>query len=247
MRLAALLVAATLSMLSGSPAARADSPATPAPAATGSETQHPLIVVTFANVPSHPAGRAGTTSSRYTGTGYLLGQVAHEQAERVAKAYSLREVANWPIKALSVHCVVYEVPDDRSLASVLSLLAKDPQITLAQPLQQFHTLTDHSGSRYNDPLYDLQTNLTTLGIPKAQEHALGAGVRVALIDTAVDTTHPDIRERIAGSRSFLDELAGASHGSRHGTAMAGLIAATANNRVGIVGIAPQAQVQVFEA
>jgi hypothetical protein len=241
MRVPALLfVAALLMISSGLQTARGQSPPT--------EARHPLIVVTFANVPTHPAARAGTTSRVYAGTGYLLGQAAHRQARRVAEAYSLREVANWPIRALAVHCVVYEVPDDRSVADVLSALARDPRISHAQPLQEFHTLTDSSsGSHYNDPLYDLQTNLTTLGIPQAHEHSLGAGVRIALIDTAVDAGHPDLHDRIAGSHSFVDELAAATGGYRHGTAMAGLIAAAANNGIGIVGVAPRAQVEVFEA
>jgi subtilisin family serine protease len=244
MRLSALLLAAALSTLGALPAARADATA---PAAA-TQTHHPLIVVTFSNVPKHPAGRAGTTGGHYGGSGYLVSQSAHQQAQRVAKAYSLREVANWPIKALRVHCVVFEVPDDRPVAAVIYVLAKDPDITLAQPLQQFHTLTDSSAaSRYNDPLYDLQANLSSLGIPQAHERSQGDGVRVALIDTAVDTTHPDLLGRIAGSRSFLDEMARASDGNRHGTAMAGLIAATANNRVGIVGVAPRARVEVLEA
>jgi len=253
MRLSALLLAATLSTLGVAlPAAHADTPATaaaaPAAAAVAIEKRHPLIVVTFSNVPKHPAGRAGTTGGHYGGSGYLVGQSAHQQAQRVAKAYSLREVANWPIKALRVHCVVFEVPDDRPIATVISVLAKDPDITLAQPLQQFHTLTDNSSdSRYNDPLYDLQTNLASLGIPQAHRRSQGDGVRIALIDTAVDTSHPDLLGRIAGSRSFLDEMAGSSDGNRHGTAMAGLIAATANNRVGIVGVAPRARVEVLQA
>ena len=247
MRLSVLLLAAAL-LTSALSAARADSPPAAAQPAPATDTHHPMIVVTFANIPKHPAGRAGTTGSRYSGSGYLVGQTAHQQAERVAKTYSLREVANWPIKALRVHCVVFEVPDDRPVATVISILAKDPDITLAQPLQQFHTLTDNSsGAPYNDPLYDLQTNLTSLGIAQAHERSRGDGVRVALIDTAVDTSHPDLLGRISGARSFLDEMAGSSGGTRHGTAMAGLIAATANNHVGIVGVAPQARVEVLAA
>lgn len=249
MRPAALVLAASLLMVGGGlPAARAAQPSTPqAGAAAATGTSHPLIVVTFANAPTHPSGRAGTTGSRYGGTGYTVAQIAHKQAQRVAETYALREVANWPIRALSVHCVVYEIPDDRPIAAVISALAKDPQITLAQPLQEFHTLTQDSPGTYNDPLYDLQTNLAALGIPRAHQRSLGAGVRVALIDTGVDAAHPDLRERIAGAHSFVDKLAASSGGSRHGTAMAGLIAAAANNRVGIVGVAPLAQVEVFEA
>ena len=48
------------------------------------------------------------------------------------------------------------------------------------------------------------------------------------------------------SHSFVPEHAAAGS-LRHGTAMAGLIAAVANNHIGIVGIAPLAQVEVFEA
>jgi subtilisin family serine protease len=128
------------------------------------------------------------------------------------------------------------------------LLAKDPRITLAQPLQQFHTLTNSPApGTYNDPLYGLQTNLVALGISAAHERSQGAGVRVALIDTGVDTRHPDLRDRIAGTRSFIAANAVSAGGYRHGTAMAGLIAAVANNRVGIVGIAPLARIEVFEA
>ena len=211
------------------------------------EPRHPLIIVTFPNAPNQPAQSAGTTGRRYAGNGYLVAQSAHRQAHRVAVAYALREVANWPIRSLAVHCVVYEVPDDRPIGPILSALSKDPEVSLAQPLQQFHTLTQSEPAPYNDPLYDLQTNLTTLGIATAHERSQGSGVRVALIDTGVDTNHPDLHDRIAGSHSFVPRNAASAGSYRHGTAMAGLIAAAANNRIGIVGIAPLARIEVFAA
>jgi subtilisin family serine protease len=227
-----------------------------APASTATiESQHPLIVVTFANDPRPPAGQAGSTARRYTGGGYTLAQRAHKQAQRIASTYSLHEVASWPIKTLSVHCVVYEVPDNRPVQDILAALAKDPQVSLAQPLQQFHTLTQPPADSappaaplaYNDPLYDLQTNLTALNIPQAHQSSQGAGVRIALIDTGVDLTHPDLHERIAGTHSFISSHIAPAGSYRHGTAMAGLMAAAANNRIGIVGVAPLAQIEVFEA
>ncbi len=118
----------------------------------------------------------------------------------------MREVANWPIRALAIHCVVYEIPDDRTLASVLEALSKDSNVALAEPLSEFHTLSDTQPATapYNDPLYDLQTNLPALGIAAAHERVAGAGVRIALIDTGVDIRHPDLHGRIAGMRSFVD-------------------------------------------
>jgi subtilisin family serine protease len=223
--------------------------APPAVAATQTESPHPRVVVTFANEPRQSPGPAGATGRRYAGDGYLLAQGAHQQAKRVAAQYSLREVASWPIKTLAVHCVVYEITDDRSVAAVLAALSKDSHVALAEPLSEFHTLSDakQTSAPYNDPLYDLQTNLTALDIASAHARSQGAGVRIALIDTGVDTKHPDLRGRIDHTQSFVDSRAASAASYRHGTAMAGLMAAVANNHVGIVGIAPLAQVNVYEA
>ena len=233
--------AVCLALLSGT--ALAAPPTAPPPA------QPPRIVVAFANEPHTTPGPAGTTGSHYSGDGYRVGQSAQQQARRVAAAYSLRQVASWPIKALSMHCVVYEITDGRPVPEVLAALSKDTRVVLAQPLQEFHTLSDPpaAGTPYNDPLYDLQSNLLTLGIARAHERARGAGVRVALIDTGVDAAHPDLAGRIVRTHSFLATRAPGASSLRHGTAMAGLIAAVANNHIGIVGIAPQAQLEVFEA
>jgi subtilisin family serine protease len=203
------------------------------------------IVVAFANQQHSAPGPAGATGSRYGGDGYGVGQSAQQIAHRIASTYSLREVDSWPIQALGMHCVVYEIPDGRSVPQVLSELAKDTRVLLAQPLQEFHTLT--APAPYDDPLYDLQTNLVALGIAKAHTRSRGAGVRIALIDTAVDSTHPDLAGRIVRTHSFVRARTRAGASLRHGTAMAGLMAAVANNHIGIVGIAPLARVEVFEA
>jgi subtilisin family serine protease len=232
----------------------------------------PRIVVAFANEPLAAPGPAGTTGSRYGGTGYGVGQSAQRQAHKVAGAYGLREVTSWPIQLLSMHCVVYEIANGRPAADVLAELSKDSRVVLAQPLQEFHTLTAQdaataagtasasgpaeaagsagtaatAGAPYNDPLYDMQTNLTALGIARAQERTQGAGVSIALIDTGVDLDHPDLRGASVHSHSFIDRRV--PPGSlRHGTAMAGVIVAVANNHTGMVGIAPRAHIEVYEA
>lgn len=241
------IVHATVLTLIIAGAGAAKAPASePAASGTARDT-YPRVVVTFANPSPQSPGPAGSTGRRYTGGGYLLGQSAYEQSRRVAARYSLREVANWPIRSLAVHCVIYEISDGRPVATVLAALSKDSNIALAEPLAEFHTLSDSKSADYNDPLYDLQTNLSVLGIASAHKHSQGAGVRIALIDTGVDTRHPDLHGRIARTRSFVDAQAASAEAYRHGTAMAGIIAAVANNHVGIVGLAPLAQLEVFEA
>jgi subtilisin family serine protease len=219
------------------------------PAAEPGLQAPPRIVVGFSNEMHGGLAPAGATGSRYGGEGYHASQAAQLMARRVAAQYALRAVASWPIKALSMHCVVFEITDGRAVSEVLAALSKDARVLLAQPLQQFHTLTDANaqGVSYNDPLYDLQTNLVALGIARAHARAQGAGVRVALIDTGVDSGHPDLTGRIAGTHSYLASAALSPAWLRHGTAMAGVIAAVANNHVGIVGIAPLAQLEIFEA
>ncbi len=210
----------------------------------------PRIIVAFANHPHAAPGPAGTTGSHYAGSGYNVSQGAQGEAHRVASTYALHALASWPIQALSLHCVIYEITDGREVAQVLAALSKDSGVVLAQPLQQFHTLTSAAAEAvppYNDPLYDLQTNLTALGIARAHARTQGQGLKVALIDTAVDANHPDLRGRIVRSHSYLPEGVTAAGSLRHGTAMAGIIAAVANNHLGIVGIAPRAQIEVFAA
>jgi subtilisin family serine protease len=244
MRALAPLCALWLAMLSA-PAAHATLPA--APAAT---PQPPRIIVGFANAPHSLPRSGGATGSRYAGDGYRVSQHAHAQARSVAAHYALRELASWPIEALGLHCVVYEITDGRAVPEVLALLTQDTRVVLAQRLQEFHTLTDApaaAAAPYNDPLYDLQTNLVALGIARAHQRTQGAGVRIALIDTGVDGAHPDLSGRIAHSSSFIAAGARRPADLRHGTAMAGVIAAVANNHVGIVGIAPLARLEVFEA
>ena len=180
-----------------------------APAPLPEAVHGPRIVVAFSNTSHGAPAPAGTTGSRYSGSeGYRLAQSAQHEARRVADAYALRPLSSWPIPVLAVHCVVYEMADGRDAAQVLAALSKDSHVVLAQPLQEFHTLTDATlaAAAYNDPLYDLQTNLATLGVARAHERAQGAGLKVALIDTAVDVSHPDLHGRIVRTHSFISPV-----------------------------------------
>jgi hypothetical protein len=62
-----------------------------------------------------------------------------------------------------------------------------------------------------------------------------APVYVAVIDSGVDATHPELANRIEDARSFVDDLP-RKDAQGHGTFVAGLIAAETNNAQGIAGI-----------
>jgi len=70
-----------------------------------------------------------------------------------------------------------------------------------------------------------------------------APVRVAVIDSGIDGTHPELHDRIAVAKSFVGGSPTVDT-QGHGTFVAGLIAADTNDGVGIAGLAPPAQLLV---
>ncbi|AVT39778.1 type VII secretion-associated serine protease mycosin [Plantactinospora sp. BB1] len=73
--------------------------------------------------------------------------------------------------------------------------------------------------------------------------ATGAGVTVAVIDSGVDKTHPQMKGRVLPGRDYLDPgLDGTRDCVRHGTGAASIIAATPREGVPFRGLAPQAKI-----
>jgi membrane-anchored mycosin MYCP len=73
--------------------------------------------------------------------------------------------------------------------------------------------------------------------------ATGRGVRVAVIDSGVDATHPQLRQRVAAGKDLLHgEPDGRQDCVGHGTAVASLIAATPVDGTGFQGLAPGAEI-----
>lgn len=70
--------------------------------------------------------------------------------------------------------------------------------------------------------------------------ATGTGVRVAVLDTGIDLSHPDLAANIAGGYNAVNPRKAPKDGNGHGTHVAGTIAAV-NNSVGVVGAAPAAR------
>ena len=207
---------------------------------------HPdmYVVVTLRNDDPGSNLRAGSTLRGYqNASAYTVGSIARSAVRGLTDTYRLREVSSWPIAMLGVHCVVFQVPAGQTVPQAIAQLRRDARVESVQPLQTFAT----QSAVYNDPYERLQSSLDTMGVPAAHEWSRGAGVNVAVIDTGVDTRHPDLQGRIVEKRNFVDTDWQAFDNDRHGTAVAGLIAATANNSLGIVGIAPEASLHAYKA
>jgi Subtilase family len=226
-----------------------------------------LIIVTVDNGTRLLIGEPGSTPHGYSATSsYSVSDQARDVTVVLAHDYGLRKVREWPIAPLKVQCLVFAVPENADREALIARLSADRRVKLAQPLQLFNALGDTLSGRgnhtaatgveapgasiaalYNDPYFELQHGFTEVDAAAAQQWSRGEGVSVAIIDTGVATAHPDLDGRIAVTRNFIDADMKAFQSDRHGTEVAGIIGADANNGVGIVGIAPAVRLQVYKA
>ena len=205
-----------------------------------------FVVVTLRNDTASPNPYAGSTARGYRAPGpYRASAAALAAVRGIATQHHLREVSAWPIELLGVHCVVFELPAGSERERVIGALRADSAVETAQPLARFDLQAATAVSPYNDTYANLQRNLVEMDIAAAHRRSRGDGVRVALVDTGVDTAHPDFGGRLGAVRDFV--LDGSSFEERHGTAVAGVIAAEPNNGIGIAGIAPRAELMALRA
>jgi thermitase len=94
----------------------------------------------------------------------------------------------------------------------------------------------------SDTFLSQQWGLQTLRAEQAWELARGTGVKIAILDTGVDYIHPDLSGRVELGRDFVDEDSDPMDVQGHGTHVAGIAAATADDGFGIAGVAPGATI-----
>ncbi|MEM8817241.1 MAG: S8 family serine peptidase [Pseudomonadota bacterium] len=201
------------------------------------------ILVTFDNrgarVSSAGAGPPYQNRKRYA-----VSAKVRWMARRIAADYSLEEIDEWPIRSLGIYCSVFRIPAGGDPEAIITRLRQDSRVESAQRLQAFETGTT-AAERYDDTYAGLQHVLDELDIASAHRYATGAGVRVAIVDSNVDARHEDLVGRLGRVSRF--ERPDAKIESSHGTAVASIIGARANNARGMVGIAPDAMIDAYVA
>ena len=213
----------------GSPSARSGDPVVGDPAtsdpATGGTPAYVAgeLLVKFAPLGAQSAGLEP----------HSLAQIAH----RVAADYALE--LGGPVQPERPTLV--RVPPGRFKA-VARALASDPRVAYAEPNYYLETLATP-----DDPRLSEQWNLLDFGLPQAwtlQTGAAqaGAGVVLAVIDSAVDTAHVDLQQKSLPGYDFFDQDTDPRPGPGspepdHGTHVAGIALATGDNATGVAGVA----------
>jgi len=90
----------------------------------------------------------------------------------------------------------------------------------------------------SDPEYPQQWSLSRIGWDQAFASVYPAGTAtVAVLDTGVDASHPDLAGQVVPGSSVLDPSSdGTTDPNGHGTWMAGIVAASTDNGIGISGV-----------
>jgi subtilisin family serine protease len=206
--------------------------------ASARETRAPTpeheILVMVRHPPDHyrPGGAYGG------GYGDELMRSARERlARKIARTYGLTFVDQWPMPAIGMDCFVMEVTDARSTADAAKQVSHDSDVAWAQPVAMYEA---RSSARVpNDPLFAAEPAAAQWNLADLHRIATGRGVSVAVVDSGIEASHPDLSGQVVVNRNFV-----AGHpatAEAHGTGVAGIIAAKAGNGLGIAGVAPDAR------
>lgn len=132
-----------------------------------------------------------------------------------------------------------EVLEPNFVATTL-VKATQPTVRSAPRLAAGNPAADRATARFvpNDPLYPSQWALPALEAEAAWAITTGRPeVVVAVLDTGIDATHPDLRNQVLAGYDFVNDDSDPSDDNGHGTHVAGIVAAEGNNQLGVAGIA----------
>src|SRR5215471_17665427 len=130
-----------------------------------------------------------------------------------------------------INTYIVELPEGTDEAAVAKALKGHPHIKFAELDQAVEpNLT------VNDQYFPNEWHLTTIGAPTAWSAATGSGVIIAILDSGVDSSHPDLIPNLVPGWNFSDNNSNTSDVSGHGTAVAGIAAAVSNNSIGVAGV-----------
>ncbi len=184
-------------------------------------------------------------NSGYGGNyGDVTSQAARKRIARaIAKRYGIELRDGWPMPVLGVDCYVMVVPPGKAIDPLIAAISKEPGVAWSQRMTSY-SMPGKIGAAA-DPLYSAQPTASEWKLRDLQRDVTGRGVKIAIVDSQVDLTHPDLAGQFVSEENFVGSSAGRPEA--HGTHVAGLIGAKAGNGIGMAGVAPGARMMALRA
>lgn len=125
--------------------------------------------------------------------------------------------------------------DANALQLITAALAKPSTIgvDMAHPVKMAASNDTYRKQQWGLDLFDAESRW---------KKSKGSGVVVAVVDTGVSESHPDLKGRVLAGRDFISPGTSANDANGHGTHVAGIIAANADNGKGVAGLAYGAKI-----
>jgi len=136
-----------------------------------------------------------------------------------------------------INAHIVTVPPQAEDAIIRALL-NNPNIEYAEK----DMLVELSAITPNDPSFSSQWHLPKIQAPSAWDTTAGEGVTVAILDTGVEASHPDLVNNLVPGWNVVSNNSDTSAIMWHGTSVAGVVAASSNNSLGVSSVAWNANI-----
>ena len=165
------------------------------------------------------------------------GTLSDADADALARRHGLARLASQNFPLVGAKIGLFRITDRRSVDTASRDFASETSVHSVQPNFRYLLQDQKSALSEGDPA---QYALAKLHLPEAHTLAHGADVKVAIIDSGIDTAHPELAGSIVDSFDAL----GAKEGPHvHGTGIAGVIASHAK----LMGSAPAVKILAIRA
>ena len=162
--------------------------------------------------------------------------ISASAVDDIARQNRLTRISSQRLELAGSTVYRYRVTDGRPVPVVVQALEQDVRISATQPNFVYRL----AESPAPNSLSRTQYAVLQMRLPEAHRVSTGLGISVAIIDSGIDSTNPELAGSIADA---FDAIDGAARPHKHGTAVAGIIGSHAR----LMGVAPRAKLLAIRA